>query len=350
MQERPASDKARFIAYYFPQFYPIEENDAWWGKGFTDWRFVASARPLFSGHYQPRIPKDLGFYDLRLAETRKAQADLAKNYGIEGFLYWHYWFHGRRMLNRVFDEVLESGSPDFPFCLGWANENWEGRWFGLSHGRRLVTQLYSEEDSVRHFYSVLRAFRDPRYITIDGKPLFHVKNCYYNPLLDLAHLSLWRQLAAKEGLPGIHFTTELYASREWQSPWCQTRLAAFDGWTFVNLNNHPASALLRGTPTTYRYADVAPRFFADTADARYFPTILPGWDNTPRWPKNSVFHNATPEIFSEVVRRAIEVVGARPREQRLIFLKSWNEWGEGNHLEPDLRFGNGFLKAIVDSL
>ena len=172
-----SSLKARVIAYYLPQYHPIPENDEWWGKGFTEWTKVAKARPLFRGHYQPHIPADLGFYDLRMPEVRAAQARLAREAGIEGFCYWHYWFGGgKRLLERPFQEVVASGQPDFPFCLGWANHDWTNKTWtrrsAFSQEQILMKQTYSEEDYERHFQALLGAFRDPRYITVDDKPLF----------------------------------------------------------------------------------------------------------------------------------------------------------------------------------
>lgn len=201
--------KVRVIAFYLPQFHPIPENDKWWGKGFTEWTNVGKARPLFKGHYQPRVPADLGYYDLRLADVRDAQAELARTAGIEGFCYWHYWFgDGKQLLERPFNEVLITGKPDFPFCLGWANETWTNK--SWEEGTRkqklsvLLEQKYSRDDHIKHFYSVLPAFKDKRYITVDGCPLFLV----YKPL-DIPQVNefilLWSDLAKQNGLKGIHF-------------------------------------------------------------------------------------------------------------------------------------------------
>ena len=169
-------NKARVIAFYLPQFHPIPENDEWWMKGFTEWTNVGKARSLFPGHYQPKVPADLGYYDLRVPETRQAQADMAREYGIEGFCYWHYWFgNGKRLLERPFNEVLASGKPDFPFCLAWANESWKGFFHGVKTKQALITQLYpGEDDYIAHFETVLPAFKDPRYITVDDKPVFMI--------------------------------------------------------------------------------------------------------------------------------------------------------------------------------
>jgi lipopolysaccharide biosynthesis protein len=193
---------ARLIAFYLPQFHPIPENDAWWGPGFTEWTNVAKARPLYKGHKQPRLPADLGFYDLRLPETRERQADMARDAGIEGFCYWHYWFGGgRRILERVFDEVLASGKPNYPFCLAWANHSWSGVWQGMPKNV-LIEQTYpGPADFQAHFHAVLPAFRDPRYLTVGGKPIFLVFSALDLP--DTKEFTdLWNELALKAGLPG----------------------------------------------------------------------------------------------------------------------------------------------------
>lgn len=199
--------KARVIAFYLPQFHPIPENDRWWGKGFTEWTNVAKARPLFKNHYQPKIPSDLGFYDLRLKEVREQQAILAKEAGIEGFCYWHYWFsHDKKLLEKPFNEVLNSGEPDFPFCLGWANHSWTNKsWEAGTRNVKesiLMEMVYSKEEYVAHFNDVLPAFNDKRYIQVDGKPLFVI----FDPEeLPNDFIPCWRDLALKNGLNGIHF-------------------------------------------------------------------------------------------------------------------------------------------------
>src|SRR3954467_6790017 len=164
----------KLISFYLPQFHPIPENDEWWGRGFTEWTNTARATPLFRGHYQPHVPADLGFYDLRLPELRAAQAKLAREHGVEGFCYYHYWFAGRRILERPFDEVLASGQPDFPFCLNWANQTWTGNWHGAPN-RVLIEQTYpGMDDHCRHFDALLPAFADQRCMKVDGRPLFVV--------------------------------------------------------------------------------------------------------------------------------------------------------------------------------
>ncbi|MSL46583.1 lipopolysaccharide biosynthesis protein, partial [Escherichia coli] len=201
--------KARVIAFYLPQFHPTPENDKWWGKGFTEWTNVGKAKPLFKGHYQPRVPADLGYYDLRMPEIREAQAEMAREAGIEGFCYWHYWFgNGRQILESPFNEVLTSGKPDFPFCLGWANESWTNKsWEAGTHKVKetiLLEQIYNKTDHEKHFMALLSAFRDKRYITVDGKPLFLIFKPLNIPDVT-SFITLWQNMAKENGLKGIYF-------------------------------------------------------------------------------------------------------------------------------------------------
>jgi lipopolysaccharide biosynthesis protein len=350
---------ARLISLYLPQFHPIPENDAWWGRGFTEWTNTAKARPMFKGHYQPHLPADLGFYDLRLPETRAAQAELARSYGIEAFCYYHYWFAGRRLIERPFNEVLSSGEPDFPFCLCWANQSWTGIWHGAPN-RVLVEQTYPGlEDHRAHFQVLLAAFRDRRYVTVDGKPLFVV----YNPsdLPDSLRVTdLWRELALEAGLTGLFLVAEA-SRRDWDP-----KAHGFDATLAVHLpprrqrqpTHNPLKAIRwryadwRGLPTVHDYDDFVRELISPGVPGiESFPCLIPNWDNTPRSGANGlVLHGSTPEAFRRHVRRALERVSAPTPEHRLIFVKSWNEWAEGNHLEPDLKFGLQYLEAIRDEL
>jgi len=356
--------QARVIAFYLPQFHPIPENDEWWGPGFTEWRNVAKARPLFRGHYQPRIPADLGFYDLRVPETRWTQAELAKSHGIEGFCYWHYWFAGRRILERPFNEVLQLKEPDFPFSLGWANQTWTGIWHGLSD-KILIEQTYpGRHDYIAHFYALLPAFQDPRYITVDGKPLFYV---YMPQDLPSSHefTDLWRELALKAGLKGLYLVADRSVawnarSRGFDAGVHSTYLPPPKGWRpwstpFARLEWewHKRSGRL-GKPAIYRYEDVCERF-AELAGPSPHVTqhvcLFPGFDNTPRSGRNGVvLHGSTPELFRQHARKVLKLGAQEPLEHRLVILKSWNEWAEGNYMEPDLRFGRAYLEALRDEV
>jgi len=358
-------NRARLIAFYLPQFHPIPENDEWWGKGFTEWTNVASAKPLFKGHYQPHLPADLGFYDLRVPEIRSAQARLAQQHGVEGFCYWHYWFAGRRMLERPFQEVLKSGEPNFPFCLAWANESWSGIWQGQPD-KILIQQTYpGEQDYICHFQNLLGAFCDDRYIKIDGKPLFLV----YMPdsLPDPQRFTdLWNELAVKAGLRGIYFVGIV------ERLWIHT--PGFDGYTYHlpgtfvkalpkrqlnklvrQLRGRSIARYLPGSsksPLVVPYSSVMGNALRpiEFGEAHY-PSVLPNWDSTPRHGLNAlVLTDSTPESFRTHLREAIDIVQSRESDHRLIFVKSWNEWAEGNYLEPDSRFGNEYLEIVRDEV
>lgn len=350
--------RARLIANYLPQFHPIPENDAWWGQGFTEWRNVAAARPLFPGHDQPRQPGELGFYDLRVPEVRRAQASLAASHGIEAFCYWHYWFGGKLLLERPLEEVLATAEPDFPICVGWANQSWSGIWHGAPE-RVLIEQTYpGREDDEAHFEYLLPAFRDPRYLHVRGSPLFLV----FQPQLlpdALSFTRLWRDLANKAGLPGLHLVA--HARDDW--PFLEF---GFDASTFayhailVKLDRRrrlrQALGRLSGWPeSVYRFPDAVPHMHGPRhpyplTDGRY-PTILTGWDNSPRSGSRSlILRGYEPEAFRVHVRNVLSRVAHKDPEDRIVFVKSWNEWAEGNYLEPDLRYGRAFLEVLRDEV
>ena len=375
LSQRLPEAKARLIAFYLPQFHPIPENDKWWGKGFTEWTNVAKAKPLFPGHYQPHIPADLGFYDLRVPEVREAQAELARAHGIEGFCYWHYWFAGERLLERPFEEVLASGKPNIPFCLGWANETWSGLWSGGDERLMIKEQTYpGKEEHKLHFNYLLKAFRDPRYIRVDGKPLLVI----YKPLKipdGRAMLDYWRELSNKAGLPGLHIVATLeYDERNWDA-----RANGYDAITIWTLRRvllegrsclwvsrlknklkgirphhlHSfAEMVYPGLDRVYDYEEIKHLLVCrDKFDVPHHPMTIPNWDTTARYARKAiVFHNSTPDAFRNHLREVLNQVEGQPPERRIVFIKSWNEWAEGNHLEPDQRHGHAHLDAISQEL
>lgn len=353
--------RIRAIAFYLPQFHPTKENDEWWGKGFTEWTNVAKARPLFKGHYQPHIPADLGFYDLRLSESREAQAELAKRYGIEGFCYWHYWFgNGKRLLERPFDEVLASGKPDFPFCLAWANHSWMKKMWdpkATYKDKLLVEQTYpGDKDIEQHFYAVLPAFRDKRYITIDGKPLFYI----YSPLdySDVSHfITIWHKLAVMNGLNGIYFVGQ--GRRSDRERILSLGFDAINDTTIFEILNGRNSFLLAVRkviarllkyPIAFRYVDAMKYWVYQEARLHdVIPTIIPNWDHSPRsGAKGLILTGDTPSLFKKHVEEVINLIKDKEEQRRIVFIKSWNEWGEGNYLEPDLQYGCKKLEAFRD--
>jgi hypothetical protein len=353
----PVRNAARTIAFYLPQFHPIPENSRWWGNGLTEWTNVAKAKPLFLGHYQPHVPADLGFYDLRVPEVRAAQAALAREYGVEAFCYYYYWFAGKRLLERPFDEVLRSGEPDFPFCLCWANGTWTGVWHGEPN-RILIEQTYPRVgDDAAHFGELLRAFRDRRYITVDGKPVYLVHRPLEIPDVR-SMMDSFRAMAERAGLKGLHLVGvtphKLWKPSDYGfDALVVQRMPALDGsipWRYpmTKLKARLGKCKL----TVHRYRDYLSKLVPpQVSQLEYYPCLLPNWDNTPRSGMHGiVLEGSRPELFRQHVRDAVVRIQPKPAEQRLLFLKSWNEWAEGNYVEPDLRFGHGYLEALRSGL
>ena len=351
------------IAFYLPQYHPTPHNNEWWGEGFTEWTNVAKAKKLFPGHYQPKVPADLGFYDLRLPEIRKRQAELAKEAGITGFCYYHYWFgNGHQELELPFNEVVKTGEPDFPFCLCWANESWNRKFWNkdgsVARSETLAEQRYpGEEDNILHFNSLLCAFKDPRYIKYEGKLLFVI----YSPL-DVPEvqrfMKQWDELALQNGLPGFYFAGHTY----W--PDSQGEAILEKGYSAVvscRLNRdkiHNFSWFIRkvystilNIPRISSYKTIWPKLITqlERESEKYFPTIMPNWDHTPRsGVKGGLWVGTTPEEF---YKHCIDVLSAiRKKQNKICFLKSWNEWGEGNYMEPDLKYGKAYIKTLKKAL
>ncbi|MGD0881413.1 MAG: glycoside hydrolase family 99-like domain-containing protein [Acidimicrobiales bacterium] len=338
------------LALYLPQYHPIPENDLWWGTGFTEWTNVTSARPLFPGHVQPRLPADLGFYDLRVPETREAQAELARRFGVTGFCYWHYWFAGHRLLERPFDEVVASGRPDFPFCIAWANQSWSGIWHGAPD-RILIEQTYpGPEDDRAHFDSLLPAFRDPRYVRVGSRPVLFV----YQPggLPDPARfVETWQKMAADAGLGGLYLVASLGESdyRTQEADGFDAGVVfryPFERTTTVKVRDRLIARRLARGPQRFPYVEVPPDpppWFS----GRILPAVYPNWDNTPRSGRAGlVATGSTPERFAAHVRRGLERAAALPPDEQVLVIKSWNEWAEGNYLEPDSEVGTARLEAL----
>ncbi len=363
MRNPMSNDTLKAIAFFLPQYHPVPENDAWWGKGFTEWTNVTKAKPLFEGHQQPHLPSDLGFYDLRLPETREAQAKLAREYGIHGFCYYHYWFNGRRILERPVNDIVASGQPDFPFCLCWANENWTRRWDGEDQ-EILLRQVYSPEDDIAHIRALAKYFQDPRYIRIQGKPLMLIYRVANLP--DPAGtVSRWKSQMQQLGFPGIYLcnvenipkdrvprsvgfdaavefapdSTVLPRPERRTIPW---RIARKLGLIARTYKHHYITS----------YGEMIQRMLAKPAvDYTRFHGVMPSWDNSARRKQGAlVMDGATPQLYGQWLGEIVKRTRQRPADQQVIFINAWNEWAEGNHLEPCQRWGRAYLEETLQAL
>ncbi|CAD5931909.1 glycoside hydrolase family 99-like domain-containing protein [Planktothrix agardhii] len=343
----------RLIAFYLPQYYPIPENDEWWGKGFTEWTNVTKAQPLFEGHYQPHLPADLGFYDLRLPEVREAQAQLARQYGIYGFCYYYYWFGGKRLLDRPLDEMLESKKPDFPFCLCWANENWSRRWDG-SESDILIAQEHSEENNQAFAESVIPYFLDERYIRINGKPLLIIYRANILPDVQKT-VQQWREVFIQNGVGEVYLCAVIGFG------WQDAISSGFDAEVEFPPNTNIQKDEMATSELTsdnfcgkiYDYQSFALNHVKQPLlEKTRFLSVMLSWDNTARKGKNAhIYQNFSLENYefwlqSNIQKTKINYSG----NERLVFINAWNEWAEGTHLEPDQKYGHSYLESTQKSL
>ncbi|PWB82454.1 MAG: lipopolysaccharide biosynthesis protein [Methylocystaceae bacterium] len=340
--------EVKLIAFYLPQYHPIPENDAWWGPGFTEWNNVSTSKPLFEGHYQPQLPADLGFYDLRLADTRKAQADLAREYGVYGFCYYYYWFSGRKILDRPLREVVESGEPDFPFCICWANESWSRRWDG-SEQELLIAQEHHHETDIGFIYDILSIIEDPRYIRIDGEPLVLIYRVGIIPQPQKLFQE-WKNIAKENGLPGLHICmAETFGAHGPYEYGCDSAVEFPPHRVVSELKNSKIPDIPRDyTGNIYDYREVIQNDLLQRQPPyTRFRTVMPSWDNTSRRGKSGhVFHGASPELYETWLSQVVSDVRQRlAGDKRIAFVNAWNEWAEGAHLEPDRRYGRRYLEA-----
>ncbi|MGM0876125.1 MAG: glycosyltransferase WbsX family protein [Bacillota bacterium] len=343
----------KIIAYYLPQFHPIPENDRWWGKGFTEWTNTSKAKTIFSGHYQPRKPYLNYYYDLTDPSARKWQAEIARKYGIYGFCYYHYWFKGKRLLERPFNEVLETGEPDFPFCLSWANEAWTRVWDG-GKNHVLMPQAYgNKKDWKEHFDYLLNAFLDKRYIRINNKPIFLI---YRPESIDYCEemLSYWNQLASKAGLDGIYFIRTLngFWHREQKG---FNACVEFEPMYTLRHDFPENPSLLDHRPyPLIDYDYVWSRIINRRPYTKYKNPVIPGafvdWDNSPRLGKNAlIFKGVSPDKFGKYLRLQIQRMKTVYNSE-FLFINAWNEWAEGTYLEPDQRYGFRYLEEVKNAL
>lgn len=353
----------RALAYYLPQFHPIPENNAWWGEGFTEWTNVARAKPQYRGHDQPRLPTDLGHYDLRLPEVMEQQAALGRAHGLEAFTCWHYWFGGKRLLERPVDKVLANEAIDFPFNLAWANEPWSRRWLG-DDSQVLQEQPYSGEDDLAHARWLTSAFADPRYTKVNGRPLFSI----YNPTALPAPartVGTIRQVCSEHGLPDPYLvgingrspmtdmtTLGFDSTLDFQPQLGSLPYALQDGRVLRRLVTNIKAGVPRSRLKVYGDRQARDHMARSRAAAASHRSVFVGWDNTPRRGTDGIIiKDWSPEVFRSAVQEAASATAARHSgDEQLLWINAWNEWAEGNYLEPDQSHGHLKLQALRDAL
>jgi hypothetical protein len=346
------ASNVKLIAFYLTQYHPIPENDEWWGKGFTEWTNVTKATPKFRGHYQPHLPSDLGFYDLRVRETHYKQIDLAKSYGIDGFCYYYYWFSGRRILEKPLEEMFDDPKSDMPYCLCWANENWTRTW-DAGNKEILLLQEYSAENDLEFIKSIEKHFRDSRYIHKNGAPLLLVYRPQHMPD-PVGTTEVWRKHCRDVGIGEIHLACCLTHGN-----WDHKKFGFDSGVEFPphNIRQQNISHELcfndawQGYVVDYK--DAAQMYLNGNygPERSVFRGVFPSWDNTARRGSTAtVILNGTPENYEYWLSSAIKQTKRDfPNEERFVFINAWNEWAEGCHLEPDQRYGHRFLEATLQA-
>ena len=360
---QPSGACPKIIAFHLPQFHRIPENDQWWGEGFTDWTNVRRARPLYAEHRQPRVPLGGRYYDLTDATTREWQASLARRYRVDGFCYYHYWFKGKTLLEQPVEAILASGAPDFPFCLSWANETWTRSWDGSTR-HVLIQQDYGAESDWRlHFDYLLPFFRDPRYITHEGKPMFLVYRPQDFPAIDRM-FAAWQRWAKEAGLPGLSVIKTLtcfddrlggpeYAASVCFEPWlAMTRRTPFGlraAWFAERVVRTILHRCGASRPHTWPYQTIWENIVTRPYAPNEFRGAFVGWDNTPRRGRRAgIVSGATPEAFGGFMRR--QLAAAASEGCPFVFVNAWNEWGEGAALEPDEFDGYAWLEQLRDAV
>jgi lipopolysaccharide biosynthesis protein len=362
-------NKLQFLAYYLPQFHPIPENDEWWEKGFTEWTNVTKAMPLFKDHYQPILPADLGFYDLRVPKVQEEQAELAKQYGIDGFIYYQYWFGNRKkLLEKPAENMLKNKKVAIPFCFCWANETWKGIWHGLDNPNVLIEQTYQGESGyVEYFNYLLPFFNDERYIKVDNKPMFHVYKLQDIPDLEL-FIETFNKMAIQSGFDGLYLVAtissdELVLNNEFI--YGKVGLEVFNriryDQSFVFPNESFIGKIERKlcslfnistvsrTPFIVDYKKAVKRLEVQFPHKKFIACCFPNWDNSARSKRKSmIFKNATPQYWKNHLNKIVNEFVKHPENPNFVVIKSWNEWAEGNYLEPDLKYGHEWLEAIQE--
>lgn len=360
----------QFLAYYLPQYHPIPENDTWWGKGFTEWTNVVKAKPLFKGHYQPILPADLGFYDLRVPQVQEAQSELALQYGIDGFIYYQYWFGtGKMLLEKPAEAMLQNKNIKIPFCFCWANETWKGIWHGLDNPDVLIEQQYEGAKGYKAYFDyLLPFFKDERYIKVANKPMFHIYKIDEIPDLNL-FLDIFNELAIQNGFDGVYFVAthgneatvlanskiygqvgvDIFNAMRYEQSY-KYRSKSFLGKVERKVFKYFGFSLIKRNPFILDYKVAIEWLKITIKNKKYIPCVFPNWDNSARSGKKSmIFHNATPALWQHHLEKTLIAYKKYSENPPFVVIKSWNEWAEGNYLEPDKKHGHAWLAAVLQS-
>lgn len=343
------------IAFYLPQFHPFPENDEWWGKGFTEWTNVTKAKPNFIGHYQPHLPIHNGFYDLRIPEVMIEQARLAKNYGIYGFNFYYYWFNGKVLMQKPFEILLQHKEIDINFCITWANENWTRTW-DASENEVLIAQRHSDIDSKEFIRNIFQYFEDPRYIRVNNKPVLIIYRCDIIPNIFETTL-IWREEVIKAGFEGIHLVcAQTYGIKD-PEPYGFDAAIEFPPHNALSIENKIHKTLLNQefTGSIFDYAKVVEeQCIKERPNYKCYETLMLSWDNTARKQNHSnIFSNFSLDLYKDWLSNIAEHTFYNqniPNEEKFVFINAWNEWAEGTHLEPDIKYGYGYLEATYEVL
>jgi lipopolysaccharide biosynthesis protein/glycosyltransferase involved in cell wall biosynthesis len=350
----PSTVVAKVIAFYLPQFHPIPENDEWWGKGFTEWTNVTKALPNFKGHYQPHVPDEMGYYDLRLPEVQKRQVELAKKYGIHGFCFYYYWFSGKRLLERPLNQYLANPDFDLPFCLCWANENWTRRWDGAEH-QILIAQDYNEHEYEHFIHDISSHFLDPRYIRVEGKPVLLVYRINLLPDPQKA-VEVWRTECRKMGIGEIYLIAVQSFGISDPRPFGFDAAVEFPPSNLGQARISNTSVKITNPNFKGQIFDynIAARLMMEKQHEDYtaFKSVMPSWDNTARRQNEShIFINSSPDNYKNWLSQVVNYTTQNlPEDRRFIFVNAWNEWAEGTHLEPDSLQGYAYLQATAEAI
>jgi lipopolysaccharide biosynthesis protein len=343
--------KIKLVAFYLTQFHPTLENDEWWGKGFTEWTNATKAKPQFKGHYQPHLPTEFGFYDLRVRQTRRDQIAVAKEFGIGAFCYHYFWFSGKRLLNAPLDDMLADPESDMPFCLNWANENWTRTWDGSAH-KILIAQKYDSDDDLDFIKSVVPFMKDRRYLRLDDKPVLMVYRPQHLPNAKKS-AEVWRKHCKAVGIGDIQiFCCFTYGNWEYKK-------FGFDGGVEFPPHSVKANNVRKELPPhenysgyAFEFKDVAEQYLThDYSKKNGFRGLYPSWDNTARKGNlATITLNGTPSNYEYWLSQALKKTAVEyPSQERLVFINAWNEWAEGCHLEPDRKYGRAFLEATLSA-